>query len=616
MKLRCHFLLFVVTTLLFGSVTVAADDNDDDDSAVEDIPDEKESIQVEKPKYVMPKVQGNTYFAEPFDSKEDFSRRWVLSEAKKDGADENIAKYDGKWSVEEPTDNLIQGDLGLVLKTKAKHHAVSAKLAKPFDFSGKPLIVQYDVRFQNGMDCGGAYIKLLSKKDGVHLDAFHDKTPYTIMFGPDKCGNDHKLHFIFRHKNPKTGEYEEKHAKKPSKGIDSYFSDKKTHLYTLIVNPDNTFEILVDQQVISQGSLLEDVSPPVNPPAEIEDPNDKKPSDWDEKEKIPDKDAKKPDDWDESEPEEIEDTSATKPEGWLDEEESLIPDPDAEKPVDWDDDMDGEWEAPLIENPKCKSGPGCGEWKLPKIKNPKFKGKWIAPMIDNPNYKGVWKPRKIPNPDFFEDLEPYKMTPIDAIGLELWSMSDGIIFDNFLVTDDRHVMSSWTAQTWEIKNDQEKASTSGKGIWQTLMKAAEERPWLWAIYVVVLLLPILLLSICLCPRSGPIKEEDLKTHHKKTDEDTPEDKVPDEKEEDLREEHVAKVEPHIGPGGDNSSKTKKSKAALEAEENMEGGTDEDEEEKLEVPDQDEKEEEEEESPKASPESSPRKSPRRRKPRKD
>ena len=35
-----------------------------------------------------------------------------------------------------------------------------------------------------------------------------DKTPYTIMFGPDKCGNDDKLHFIFRHKHPKTGEFE------------------------------------------------------------------------------------------------------------------------------------------------------------------------------------------------------------------------------------------------------------------------------------------------------------------------------------------------------------------------------------------------------------------------
>lgn len=35
------------------------------------------------------------------------------------------------------------------------------------------------------------------------------------MFGPDKCGNDHKLHFIFRHRNPKNGSFEEKHCKKP-----------------------------------------------------------------------------------------------------------------------------------------------------------------------------------------------------------------------------------------------------------------------------------------------------------------------------------------------------------------------------------------------------------------
>lgn len=64
-------------------------------------------------------------------------------------------------------------------------------------------------------------------------DQFHDKTPYTIMFGPDKCGEDYKLHFIFRHKNPKTGVYEEKHAKRPDADLKMYFTDKKTHLYTL-----------------------------------------------------------------------------------------------------------------------------------------------------------------------------------------------------------------------------------------------------------------------------------------------------------------------------------------------------------------------------------------------
>ena len=41
-----------------------------------------------------------------------------------------------------------------------------------------------------------------------------------------------------------------------------------------------------------------------------------------------------------------------------------------------------------------------------------FQGKWFAPMIANPGYQGKWKPAMIPNPDFFEDKEPFKMTPI------------------------------------------------------------------------------------------------------------------------------------------------------------------------------------------------------------
>lgn len=80
-----------------------------------------------------------------------------------------------------------------------------------------------------------------------------------------------------------------------------------------------------------------------------------------------------------------------------------------------DDEMDGEWEAALINNPKCADAPGCGEWKSPMIDNPSYKGKWRPPMINNPDYRGKWKPRRISNPNFFEDLEPFKMTPIVRI---------------------------------------------------------------------------------------------------------------------------------------------------------------------------------------------------------
>lgn len=90
---------------------------------------------------------------------------------------------------------------------------------------------------------------------------------------------------------------EEKHAKKPSGEFSHIFDDQKTHLVRLIVKPDNSFEISVDKQRVNEGSLLHDMEPSVNPPKEIDDPEDKRPDEWDEREKIPDPDATKPDDW-------------------------------------------------------------------------------------------------------------------------------------------------------------------------------------------------------------------------------------------------------------------------------------------------------------------------------
>lgn len=190
--------------------------------------------------------------------------------------------------------------------------------------------------------------------------------------------------------------------------------------------------------------------------------------------------AKKPDDWDEDAPQFITDEDAVMPEGWLLDTPKLIPDPEAKMPEDWNEETDGEWEAPLVENPECTSAPGCGPWEKPKKINPKFKGKWSPPMIPNPAFKGIWKPRKIPNPNFFEDKHPYKMTPIvsflqsanavlfkmscsfasvlffqRALGLELWSMSADIAFDNFYIGKSKKGADDFAAETWAIKKKAE-----------------------------------------------------------------------------------------------------------------------------------------------------------------
>lgn len=68
--------------------------------------------------------------------------RWVKSQAKKDDTDEDISKYNGEWEVKGSELPVVVGDVSLVLTTKARHAAITAKLNKPFTFTGKPLVVQ------------------------------------------------------------------------------------------------------------------------------------------------------------------------------------------------------------------------------------------------------------------------------------------------------------------------------------------------------------------------------------------------------------------------------------------------------------------------------------------
>ena len=105
-----------------------------------------------------------------------------------------------------------------------------------------------------------------------------------------------------------------------------------THVYTLIVKPDNTYIVKIDNEKVESGSLEEDWDFLL--PKEIEDPTEKKPIEWDDKEQIDDPEDVKPEDWDL--------------------EAEHVVDPAATKPDDWDDEMDGEWEAPMIDNTKFK----------------------------------------------------------------------------------------------------------------------------------------------------------------------------------------------------------------------------------------------------------------------
>ncbi|KAI3688626.1 hypothetical protein L2E82_46334 [Cichorium intybus] len=397
-------------------------------------------------------ASSDAIFYESFD--ESFEGSWIVSEKE---------EYSGEWKHSKSEGHE---DYGLLVSEKARKYAIVKELEKPVVLKDGTIVLQFEVRLQNGLECGGAYLKYLRPQEaGWTAKGFDNESPYSIMFGPDKCGATNKVHFILKHKNPKSGEYVEHHLKFPP----SVPSDKLTHVYTAILKPDNEVIILVDGEEKKKANFLsgDDFEPALIPDKTIPDPEDKKPEDWDERAKIPDPEAKKPEDWDEDAPMEILDEEAEKPEGWLEDEPEEVDDPEAVKPEDWDDEEDGEWEAPKIDNPKCESAPGCGEWKRPLKRNPAYKGKWHAPLIDNPAYKGIWKPQEIPNPDYFE-LETPNFEPIAAIGIEIWTMQDGILFDNILIASDEKTAETIRETTWKpkfkVEEEKHKAEEQAAGL--------------------------------------------------------------------------------------------------------------------------------------------------------
>ncbi|KAM7363202.1 calreticulin [Cochliomyia hominivorax] len=293
--------------------------------------------------------------------------------------------------------NDAEADKGIQTSQDARFYAASRKFS-PFSNENKPLVIQFSVKHEQNIDCGGGYVKLFDCS--LNQEDMHGESPYEIMFGPDICGpGTKKVHVIFSYKGKNLLINKDIRCK----------DDVYTHFYTLIVNPDNTYEVLIDNEKVESGNLEDDWD--FLPPKKIKDPNAKKPEDWDDRATIPDPNDKKPEDWD-------------KPEH--------IPDPDAVKPEDWDDEMDGEWEPPMVDNPE-------------------FKGEWQPKQLDNPNYKGAWEHPEIDNPDYTPDKNLYLRKELCVLGFDLWQVKSGTIFDNILITDDIKLASKIAS---DVKNVQ------------------------------------------------------------------------------------------------------------------------------------------------------------------
>jgi len=339
-------------------------------------------------------VSAKIYFSEKFDA--GWESRWTLSEWKKsEGTQGTFELSSGKWA-KDPEDK------GLKTAEDSKFFGISAGFDS-FSNEGKDLIIQYQAKYEKDVECGGGYIKVGPKMDDG--TKFGDPTVYNIMFGPDKCGYTKRTHLIFQYKGKNVLKKTDLAYKQEGEGT--------SHLYRMTLKSDNTVVVDIDEEEIYKGNIKDDWE--VLAAKEISDPDDKKPDDWVDTSMMDDPEDKKPDDWTE---------------------EKRIVDADAKQPEDWDAEEDGEWEAPMIDNPA-------------------YKGDWSVKRISNPAYKGVWEAKKIANPEYVDDDKVYKYDDFGFVGLDLWQVKGGTIFDNFIITDDKAEADNF-AKMWKELSEHEK----------------------------------------------------------------------------------------------------------------------------------------------------------------
>eukprot|EP01022_Parablepharisma_sp_SALTPOND_P028523 TRINITY_DN71095_c2_g1_i1.p2 TRINITY_DN71095_c2_g1~~TRINITY_DN71095_c2_g1_i1.p2 ORF type:complete len:319 (+),score=24.74 TRINITY_DN71095_c2_g1_i1:53-958(+) len=180
---------------------------------------------------------GKVIFSETFDS-ENWKQRWNKSE----------------WRAAQQADFVHTGgkldpgnfSKGLLTTTDMKYYVLSSKLPINIYLNSTPLVLQYSIKFEESVICGGAYIKLL--KPDFNPSKFGLETPALVTFGPEVCGTNNRIHILLDSNG--RGEIWRKSPKAPT--------DKSTHFFTLALYPDGTYSLYVNCKIESKGKISEE----------------------------------------------------------------------------------------------------------------------------------------------------------------------------------------------------------------------------------------------------------------------------------------------------------------------------------------------------------------------
>ncbi|KAJ3436639.1 calreticulin-3 [Anaeramoeba flamelloides] len=178
----------------------------------------------------------NVYFQETFD--QDWKERWTIP-------NEDL----GEWQYTTgPYYGSPELNHGIQTTSDKKHYLISSKFQKPLKTTlNKTLVIQYSYRNVQKLKCGGTYFKLFDTN--FSPENFSAEDQYLIMFGPDECGvNGTPLHIILNYR----GNYYKwrKNA--------NFKIGERTKIYTLVFNPNNTYQVYIDMEMIDSGEIFHD----------------------------------------------------------------------------------------------------------------------------------------------------------------------------------------------------------------------------------------------------------------------------------------------------------------------------------------------------------------------
>ncbi len=152
------------------------------------------------------------------------------------------------------------------------------------------------------------------------------------------------------------------------------------------------------------------------------------------------------------------------------------------------------------------------------------------------------------------------MTAIGGIGIELWSMSSDLYFDNIIITDSVEIADDWAKDTFDLKV--QKLDVNDAGMLKRILNYSNRNPWLYAVYVVVVGLPLVLIVTFCC--SGSSSKSQPAKHPKKTDqvqdddeqeeaEEEPEEEEDEDEEEQANDDDEAELLPEASENNKKSS---------------------------------------------------------------